>query len=131
MAGTVTVSASLKVVNGNLQYQSQPTSYTASQATANGPAPGSVVATTAGVNVSFAALTLPGFVIIRNLDATNYVTWGLYDGTTFRPVGELQPGESHVLRFARTLLTANAAADVVRLVANSANCNVQVQCFDS
>lgn len=131
MSKEFVVSSSLKLNNGNVHFASLPTSFSADQAVANGPSPGAMNATTGGVNVSFAQLTLPGLAVITNLDQTNFVTVGLYISSTFYPVAEVLPGESYVLRFSRTLLTANAGAAVVRLVADTASVHVAVQCFDA
>lgn len=130
MANEITISTQLVVNNVNLQYQASQT-MRANQSVANGPSPGALKVTTGGVTVSLAQLTLGGIVQIINLDPTNYVSWGLLDGGNFRPIGELLPGEFATFRLSRSVLTANAAADVIRLVANTATCNVQFNCFDS
>jgi hypothetical protein len=130
MSNEITVGAYLKVNNGNLQFGSTPSSFKADQATANGPTPGSILATTAGVTVSLAELTVPGMCQVTNLDSTNYVSFGLYIGSTFYPFGEVLPGESNVFRLARDILTANAGAAVLRVKANTANCYVNVSAFD-
>ena len=67
---------------------------------------------------------------MTNIDATNYVKVGLYISATFYPFLELGPGESAVLTLARDILTANAGAAVLRIVANTASCIVRVDCFD-
>lgn len=133
MANTVTISTQLKIVdaNGNAIYQSLPTSFTGTQTATNGPSPGMVTATTSGVTVSLAQLSTAAYGRIRNTDPTNFVTVGLYDGTTFRPFCELLPGESYPLRLSRTLLTANAGADVLRVKADTNSCNVLFEIFDA
>lgn len=131
MANEISISAGIKLKNGNLAFSSSPTSFQANQSVANGPSPGAVKALTSGTTVSFAELTLPGWAAITNTDASNFVTYGLFDGSTFRPLGELRPGETAVLRFSRTMLTANAAADVFRLVADTATVIVLVNCLDA
>lgn len=133
MANEISINAQVAVRMGNLQYQSNPGQFKANLSVANGPSPGAVTATTGGVNVSLAQLTLPGMLRITNTDSTNYVTFGLYEisGTIFRPFGELLPGETAILRLSRSVLTANTAADVIRLVAHTASCVVQFDCFDT
>lgn len=130
MANEITVNASIKVLNGSLSFNSAPTSYRATQTTKKGPSPGSVTVTTSGVTVSLAALTTPGIAHFINLDATNYVRYGLYIASTFYPFGKLKPGESAVLRLSDDILTANTAAAVLRFVANTATCIVQVNVMD-
>ena len=130
MSNEFTISAQIKLNNGNLQYTGAPASYQANQTTQNGPTPGAVTATTGGIDISLTQLTTPGFVQITNLDSTNYVTFGLHDGSTYRPLGECLPGETAVFRLARNILTANTAADKLYLMANTANCNCLVNAFD-
>lgn len=131
MANEITVNASLNVNNFNQLYQSSPSVVRANQVNNNGPTPGAVVVLTSGVIISLAALVLPGYAQLHNLDRTNYVEYGLHDGSTFRPFGELLPGDIAVFRFSRRMLTANGTADGFYLKANSATCNVQVNCFDA
>lgn len=131
MSGSITVTSGIVVNNGSLQYNSYPKGFTATQTNANGPSPGTVTVTTGGVTIDLSKLTTPAIVHFVNLDPTNFVSYGLYDSTTFRPFGELLPGESWVLRLSRTLLTANTAADVLRMVADTASVKVLVACFDA
>ena len=130
MTQQINGSIGLSINNGNLQFQSS-NHLGATQVNANGPSPGAILATTGGVNVSFAQLVLPGVCLIKNNDPTNYVTIGLFDGSTFRPFAEVLAGETYLLRFSRTMLTANTAADVLRLVANTATVDVEILCFDA
>ena len=133
MANEITVTASVSVANGNLTFSGNSQNFRASQTTANGPAPGAVTlsASGAGTLIGLSQLTLPGWCQVKNCDATNYCTIGLYDGTTFRPFIELQPGEVAVFRLSRTLLTANTAADVLHGLANTAPVVVQFNCLDT
>lgn len=130
MTNEFRITAAVQLRNGNISVNTLPVSYNANQTTANGPTPGMVTATTSGVTVSLAQLTTPGFLMIQNTDATNYVQYGLYISSTFYPLGELLPGEVNVLRLARDILTANTGAAVLRLKSNTASCLVLVQAFD-
>lgn len=129
MANSFSIVSQLKQTNANGQtiYQSLPNSFSANQANANGPSPGMITATTGGVNVSLAQLTVPALCRIMNTDPTNYVTIGTYVGSTFTPFLELQPGESFVLRLSRSILSGSAN---LRAVGNAASVNVLVECFD-
>jgi hypothetical protein len=97
-----------------------------------GPSPGAVTVTTTGVNVSFENLTDPGPCILFNLDSTNYVSYGTYDGVTFSPIGEIPPGQfAYIPRLASTLDAGTGTSGPnLRLVANTASCNVQVFAYD-
>lgn len=133
MANEFTISAALKYATSDVTINTSPTNFRDSQTTNKGPGPGLVTATTTGVNVDLSQFTLPGNVVFKNKDATNFVTIGLYEssGTIFRPFAELKPGASCVFRFSRSVLTANTAADVIRLKADTASCIVDVKCFDA
>ena len=126
MSKEFTVSNSLAVKNGNLVY-SVSTSFRPNQTTANGPSPGAVSVTTSGVDIPLAQLATPGLARIKNLNATNYVTIGLWDSTTFFPLLELLPGEEYVMRLSRAALTGQT----IRAVAHVATCIIQFDAFDA
>ena len=131
MSGTIIVQSGIIVNNGASQYTSSPRGFTAVQSNLGGPTPGTLSIPTSVTDVTFSALTLPGVIHLVNLDATNFVTFGLHDTSVFRPLGEILPGETWVFRLSRTLLTANTAADKFALLADTATVKVLVACFDS
>lgn len=94
-----------------------------------GPTPGTVLCATGGTTISLAQLTaLGGWCEIENLDPTNYVTWGIFaGGSSFVPVGDLLPGEKALFRLAATLL---GSSNVLRIVANTAACQVLIAAVD-
>lgn len=141
MANEIQVTAGLSISNGFSQYISKPTSFKADQEIVGGPTPGEILVSTSGTDASLVELTTPGVVRIQNLDPTNYVTWGAWDpsGSTFRPVGELLPGETYVFRLARDFRseygagpgTSTTGTDVtLRFKANTAPCKVLVEAFE-
>jgi hypothetical protein len=105
VAREIQVRSSLQINNGNTNYLSQPVSFLANQETAGGPTPGmvAIAGTGAGTSITLSALARPGLCRIQNLDATNFVQVGVWDGTNFFPMIELLPGESYVVRLARDL----------------------------
>lgn len=124
---------------GNINYSSSPTTFRADVDTAEpkGPTPGSITAETAGTDVVFEELSSPGgMCFIRNLDAENFVTYGLWDGAAFAPLGELLPNEHTVIRLSRQLIagtytgTGSPGAGNLRIVADTAPCRVTVEAFD-
>ena len=137
MANEATVRSSLQIKVGNLTYQSQPTAFLADVSSANGPTPGVVAATTTGVNVSLSALTTPGLCRVMNLDSTNYVILGVYDGASFFPLMELLPGESYVFRLYRNFgdefVGTGTPSDVntLRVMGVGGTCNVLVEAFEA
>ena len=135
MSNEATVQSSLRIAQGNLTYRSPVTSYKADVAGANGPTPGTVLAaTTPGTDVSLSELTaLGGLCEIRNLDATNFVTVGSWDGAVFHPLLELKPGEQAAVRlsrYLRTSMSGTALLYTLRLIADTAACRVNVMAFD-
>lgn len=112
MANEITVVISLGINNtastppGNVQYQNRDTGWRANMLGNNGPTPGTVLVPTKGVNINFAELTgMGGVCRMKNLDPSNFVTWGMFDSITnkFYPLGEMLPGESYVIRLSRDL----------------------------
>jgi hypothetical protein len=105
---------------------------------ARGPTPGGVLATTAGTVIDLSGLTRPGLAWVMNLDPTNFVTLGLWDGAEFRPLMEFKPGEFFPCRLSRSLGVSFQAtgtgtdADVIELMvkANAADCEVIVNIFE-
>ena len=77
--------------------------------------------------------------MLRNLDLTNYVEWGLYDGAEFTPIGEILPGEFYVLRLSRFLgsdistgsgTATTGSGNQLMIKAVTAPCNVVVEAFE-
>lgn len=139
MANEIQVRSSLQVNNGNLRYQSQPTAFTATQnGGAKGPTPGMLSVSTTGTDVDLSQLSTPGVCRIMNLDDTNYIEWGIHDGSLFHPIGEALPGESYVIRFSRNLgeeesvpgTGTTAVLNAFYLRANTGTCQVLVEAFE-
>lgn len=128
MANEATITSSLRVVKVNQDYQSRPPSFQGdiTDAVGKGPSPGLVTATTAGNSITFSGLTTPGFCHIRNLDATNFVEYGIWDGSAFWPLGEVQAGEGYTIRIAR-----NLGSGAFRVRANTADCEIVLDGFET
>lgn len=139
MADEATIQASLQITKNKLKYSSQPTNFKADVATEKGPSPGAIAVSTDGTDVDFSELTTPALCRLQNLDTTNFVEYGIWDGISFLPLGELLAGESYVIRLSRNLTeefgtgtgTTGAAANTLRLKADTAACNVLVDGFDA
>jgi len=129
MANEARVTSGINISKGYLVYDAKPASFVAAVAGVKGPTPGQLAVSTSGTDVSFAQLASPGGLCrLMNLDATNYVTYGIWTGATFCQLGELLPGESYVLRLSRGL--GDGAGHTLRLKANAAACNCLVEAFD-
>lgn len=138
MANEARINSSLQIKTGNLDYQSRPTAFQATVTGAKGPTPGAIAVSTAGTDVDLSELSTPGLCFITNIDSTNYVTYGIWDGATFYPLGELLPGECYVLRLSRSLTqeygtgtgTTGTNINRLRLKANGATANIRVEAFE-
>lgn len=144
MANEATVQAGLQVFKGTdpiqIQYLSRPGSFVADVAGAKGPVPGAFTATLAGTDVDFSELTQPGLALFKNLDATNFVTWGIWDPeiSKFYPIGEILPGEFYPIRLSRLLTgelgtgagTTGPNTNTLRFKADTAPLDVSVEAFE-
>ncbi len=141
MSNEIRVRVSLSVRNGETDYQSRPTSFTADQAGEGGPTPGQITATVSGTLVSFSELTLAGVCRIQNLDSVNFVTYGIWDATLaqFFPLGEALPGETWPIRLSRYLgqelvgtgTSDSADSSGLYFKADYASCKVLVEAFEA
>lgn len=139
MANEITIQANLQVRLGNLDFVGRPGSFRDTMDDVGGPTPGTLVVTTTGTDISLAQLTNPGWILLQNLDDTNYVEFGLHDGSLFHPIAELPPGlscgpfkisrnfgEEHTLPGTGTTGVVNT----LYLRANTATCMVKVEAFE-
>lgn len=104
MANEATVTSTLSINQDGIQYRSpQPNRFLADVSVMRGPVPGAFPCSMDGTDLDLSLLTTPGLCCLQNLDATDYVTLGVYDPTsdTFFPVLELLPGEVYVVRLHR------------------------------
>jgi hypothetical protein len=117
MSNEISVTMTLNVKNGGLNFTSAPSAFTDNQSVIGGPSPDTYVIPAAGIDLSFtqilgniyAPITSPGWCWMCNLDPTNYVTWGMRDANagTWYPIGELDPIDSqgnahpHLLKLSR------------------------------
>jgi len=70
-----------------------------------GPVPGAITVPVLGVAVNFGELTTPSICTIKNMDAVNWVEYGIRDPgiDVFYPLGEVWAGEEWPIRFSRNL----------------------------
>lgn len=102
MANEAKITNSLQIYVGTLQYSSLPNQFMCNVSTARGPTPGAIAVSTNGTNVNLDALTTPGLCRIMNIG--NYrIEWGIHDGSIFHPIGEVEPGESYIVKLSRNL----------------------------
>lgn len=142
MADEYRLTLSLFLKSGLLQYQSNPTAFTFDQeGQAKGPVPGAITVDTFGTDVDLSELTNPGAILLQNLDANNYVEWGIYEDANnlFLPLGELPPGGPPAFfylsrnafeDYAGTGTGTTGPLNTLRLKANTASCIVMVSAFE-
>lgn len=56
-----------------------------------------------------------GIIILRNLDAVNFLTWGYSDTGTLRVVGKIKAGEAQLFRLATTSILCKADTAPINL----------------
>lgn len=117
MADEIAVSASLRVkdATGNYYIDEVIRTKTFDQAAVGGPTPGYLTIGTSEESEAFSELSTEGWVLLKNLDATNYVQWGF---ATTAYGGRLEPGEFALFRL--------EPSTTLYLKANTAACKVLV-----
>ena len=127
----------VNIDHGNLVYHQYPTSFRVDVTGKKGPTPGAMSASVDGTDVDLSELVTPTICVIRNLDATNFVEVGVWDGTEFYPLMEIGPGEHYPFKLSRNLGnsygTGTATVDTthnLRIKADTAACNVYVGAFE-
>jgi hypothetical protein len=150
MSGEAQLQISLQISKtddlGIVNYRSYPTQFSADVDGALGPTPGAFLVSLYGTDVDLAELTVPGLCRVSNQDADNYVSYGIMDPETgkFYLLGEILPGEFFIFRLSRNLGqeyasagtgtgtgTVGANTNVLRFIANTANCVVLVEAFEA
>lgn len=117
MANEITVTGSLKLVNGN-DSLSKTFSFNADQSAVGGPSPGTLSIGTTHEAVTPTDVTNEGWAFFKNLDTTNFVEIGVDVSATFYPILKLLPGESVAVRLSPSVaLYAEADTAAVRLEA--------------
>lgn len=110
MANEITVQSSIQVRNGNLVDAFQIGSKSYNQTNVGGPTPGYVTIGTSEEEVAFGELGTKGWVVMQNLDATNFVEWGFSTGVYG---GRMRAGETagpFRMNTTSVFLRANVAA---------------------
>lgn len=94
MAGTITTSLSVSVVNGTFVEDFSLGPAVIAQSAIGGGNPGTVSVTTSEGDITI-SLSAPGMVVIENLDATNFVQYGPKSGGAMIPFAKIKAGEWH------------------------------------
>lgn len=114
MAQEITVQANLSCTNGSFAVATKESAIRPTQSTQGGGGPGVVSVTTSDAVVTLSNITTPGWIFVKNLDATNYFEIGPTSGGAIVKFIKLMPGEFAVFRL--------AASVTLRAQANTATC---------
>lgn len=118
MASEITTNISVRVANGEFKANFEPGAKRIDQAAIGGHG-GIVVVGTSEEDLDLGDISTPGIVAFKNLDSTNYVTYGPNNSGSMVAFGRLEPGETHVIRLGPSGVT-------LRWQANTAAVKVQV-----
>ena len=128
MANEITLSVNMSVAKGSLRYSFNPPS-AAINLTGDAAAGGvqNVSTATTGTELILDSVTTRGMANVLNLTVGTEVEIGAYDGTAFRPFGQLNAGEPAVLRLsAQAGTTKSPVAKVIEPTNGTANIQWQV-----
>lgn len=122
MANTITLSTTANVTLGSYKDTFNPGTLTITPAAAGAHCPIVTVGTSEeDLDVGDVGASTQGYVILQNLDSTNYVTYGPKSGGSMVAVGRLKAGEYAILRLEPSV--------VLRWAANTAACKVAVRLY--
>lgn len=138
MSALVRIQSSLQIKGTVVDYSSRPTNFTGSCVAESAPSPARINATPAGTVIDLSRLTLAAYYRIMNMDAVNWVEYGVYVASLgkFCPWGELLAGESYVGRFSRNIFkedtgTGHTDPDSLMVVAHGGNVEVLLEAFEA
>lgn len=123
MADEIRTSFGLVAEKGNNKFSRFVQNTLSDWTNARGANPGTVSIGTSEEDVSFGDLATPGWMVMTNLDATNYVDWGPNSGGSMVLCGRLYPGQS-----AQFFLHPSVT---LRMKANTAACDVRIEALDT
>jgi hypothetical protein len=115
MADEITIFTQLR--NDQSLIRFEPPAYTADQAAVGGGAPGMVTVGTSEEDISFGDV-VPGWVAMKNLDDTNFVTFGPKSAGAMVALGKLLAGETAIFRL--------ASGVTLRMIADTAACKLLI-----
>lgn len=127
MSNEISQTLNFQVSKGNFKLNYNPGQIQVDLTGDGGGNPGLVSVGTTEETISFGDVS-PGLVLIRNLDSTNFVSYGIYNSgdTTSTLRGKLLPDDVvHVLR-----LDASGSQEL-RMKADTAACKVEILGFEA
>lgn len=103
MANEASIRSSLQIKTGNIDYRSFPTAFNADVAGAKGPSPGAIAVAITGTDIDLGELTHPSLCALHNIDESNTIEVGIWDGVSYYPMLDLLPGEGYCIRLSAQL----------------------------
>jgi len=110
MANEITLDLRLQLANGYVEADYNPGRLRFDQSTARKAGKIQNIGTTAE-NLDFGDVTNPGYIVLSNLGATNFIEIGYDDSGTFRPCFYLPPNNVPILGYCIVGKTYQAKAD--------------------
>lgn len=122
MANEIRVSAQFAITKGNFKDSFPLGPFQEDQAGTGGGSPGLVSVGTSEEDISFGDIT-PGYVIIENTDATNFVQYGPKNASNvMQAFAKILPGMFHILYLDGSV--------TMRAVANTAAVELRIRGYD-
>jgi hypothetical protein len=121
MANELKLTLDARLENGDFKDAFQPGQINVDQAAIGAHRPVAIIGTSEEVIATGDVSTL-GWLILRNLDATNYITWGPESAGAMVPIGRLEPGEWAALRLEPGV--------TIRAQANTAQCKLDQRIYE-
>jgi hypothetical protein len=122
MASEVRINLSVQVVHDSFSYLFAPGQIAVDQAAVGRSGHVQSITSAAEEVVDFGDVVTEGYIVLRNLDAAHYVTYGPEQTGAMVVVGKLKPGEVALFRMAPTV--------VLRAQADTAPVKLQVDLFE-
>lgn len=122
MADEIKLSCSIVAEKNNLKFSRFHSNLLDDWTTARGPNPGTVAVGTSEEDISFGDAA-PGWVIIKNLDSTNFVKYGPKSGAAMVDFGRLYPGMASMFYL--------ASGVTLRMIADTAACDVLIEAINT
>ena len=128
MGNEITIQSQMTIKKGEYEFLTPQASFQEDMTNARGGNPGflQVAAFPSYVNPSLGSHTTPARIFIRNLDDTDILEFGYFDGTDFNPIGEVLP-ETHVI----FRLSRNLSAGELAFSARGGQIDIEVYIFDA
>lgn len=110
MANEIKLDVRLQINNGALKFLFAPGTVSLTQNAIGGPTPGYISVGITEESVAFSELGTEGFVVLHNVDPTNYIQWGFATGVYGGRIKATEPAIFRLEPSATLYLKANTAA---------------------